>query len=122
LIESGSADAPNAFIAQVMTKSLLTGWGIQQGLHVAGCQTPYELFQLYRQYQTTTISANVTQDVLLLTGAEDHYVPVSLFYDQIATLKNVRSLTPRLFTRYEQAQNHCQVGCHTDQVDEPCFG
>jgi len=30
--------------------------------------------------------------------------------DQIATLTHVRSLTARLFTRAEQAQNHCQVG------------
>ena len=45
-----------------------------------------------------------------MAGAEDHYVPVTQFYDQIATLKNVRSLTARLFTSYEQAQNHCQVG------------
>jgi hypothetical protein len=35
---------------------------------------------------------------------------VSQFSEQIATLKNVHSLTARLFTRYEQAQNHCQVG------------
>jgi alpha-beta hydrolase superfamily lysophospholipase len=109
-LESGSADALNAFMAQVMTKSLLAKWGIQQGLHVTGCQTPYELLQVYRQYRTTTISANVTQDVLLMAGAGDHYVPVSQFSDQIATLKNVRSLTARLFTSYEQAQNHCQVG------------
>jgi hypothetical protein len=30
--------------------------------------------------------------------------------DQIATLTKVRSLTARLFTRAEQAQNHCRVG------------
>ena len=30
--------------------------------------------------------------------------------DQIATLTHVRSLTARLFTRAEQAQNHVQVG------------
>jgi pimeloyl-ACP methyl ester carboxylesterase len=109
-LESGNADALNASIAQVMTQSLLAEWGIQEGLHVTGCQKPYDLLRVYRQYQTTTISANVTQDVLLLAGAEDHYVPVSQFYEQIATLKHARSLTARPFTREEQAQNHCQVG------------
>jgi len=109
-LASGNADALNAFMAQVMIQSLLAEWGIQEGLHVTGCQTPYELLQVYRQYCTTTISANVTQDVLLLAGAEDHYVPASQFYEQIATLKHVRSLTARLLTQYEQAQNHVQVG------------
>jgi predicted DNA-binding ribbon-helix-helix protein len=45
-----------------------------------------------------------------MAGAEDHYVPLHQFYDQIKTLRNARSLTARLFTRAEQAQNHCQIG------------
>jgi hypothetical protein len=43
-------------------------------------------------------------------GAEDHAVAVHELPEQIATLTHVRSLTARLFTRAEQAQNHCQVG------------
>jgi hypothetical protein len=35
---------------------------------------------------------------------------LSHFYQQKELLKNARSLTTRLFTREEQAQNHCQVG------------
>ena len=93
-----------------MTKSLLMKWGIEQGLHATGAQTPYDSFQVYQQYQTGPISSRVTQDVLLMAGAQDHYVPAHQFPDQIATLTDVRSLTARLFTSYEQAQNHCQVG------------
>ena len=52
----------------------------------------------------------MTQDVLVLAGSEDHYVPVRQFYQQIEALKNTRSLTARLFTRAESAQNHCQAG------------
>jgi len=33
-----------------------------------------------------------------------------MFYRQIEALRNVRSLTARLFTEAEQAQNHCQAG------------
>jgi hypothetical protein len=66
--------------------------------------------QKIRAYRTAPISSRVSQDVLLLAGAEDHYVPLHQFYDQIAMLKHVRSLTARLFTRQEQAQNHCQIG------------
>ncbi len=45
-----------------------------------------------------------------MAGAEDHYVPVHQLPDQITTLTHVRSLTARLFTRAEQAQNHVQAG------------
>ncbi len=109
-LADGNADAFNASVEQAMTQSLLLKWGIEQGLHVTGCQTPYDSFQTYQKYQTAPISSRVTQDVLLMAGAQDHYVPAHQFYDQSATLTNVRSLTARLFTSYEQAQNHCQVG------------
>lgn len=52
----------------------------------------------------------VTQDVLVLTGAEDHFIPLKLHYLQIKALENAASVTGRIFTRQEQAQNHCQVG------------
>jgi hypothetical protein len=64
----------------------------------------------YQKYETASISSRLTQDILLLAGAEDHYIPVHQLPDQIATLTHVRSLTARLFTRAEQAQNHVQVG------------
>ena len=46
--------------------------------------------------------------MLLLAGAEDHYVPRRQFHDQIRSLTAVRSLA--WFTRDEQAQNHVHVG------------
>lgn len=52
----------------------------------------------------------VQQDVLILTGAEDHFIPLKLHHLQIAALTNARSVTGRIFTRAEQAQNHCQIG------------
>ncbi|MGF6882776.1 hypothetical protein ABIA39_001718 [Nocardia sp. GAS34] len=52
----------------------------------------------------------MTQDVLLLHGNEDHYIPNQHFVDQVALLTATSSLTARVFTHHEQAQNHCQVG------------
>jgi hypothetical protein len=66
--------------------------------------------QQIRAHRTAPISSCVSQDVLLMAGAEDHSVPLHQFYDQIAMLRQVRSLTARLFTPQEQAQNHCQIG------------
>ncbi len=64
----------------------------------------------FQRYETAGISPKVTQDVLLLAGSEDHYVPSHQLLDQIATLTHTRSLTARVFTSYEQGQNHVQVG------------
>jgi hypothetical protein len=62
------------------------------------------------RYETTSISSDVTQDVLDMAGAEDHHVPADQFTQQVNLLTNARSVTARLFTRSEQAQNHVHVG------------
>ncbi len=46
----------------------------------------------------------------MLAGAEDHYVPTQQFHAQMKALVNAWSVTGRIFTRMENAQNHCQVG------------
>jgi uncharacterized metal-binding protein len=70
----------------------------------------YEFLRSIEQFQTADVSAAIRQDVLLLAGNEDHYVPMAQWHRQIRMLKNARSVTARLFTRSEDAQNHCQAG------------
>jgi pimeloyl-ACP methyl ester carboxylesterase len=110
LIRSGASGLANSLLKAAMRSSLLREWGVKQGMHVFGVKTPYNMLREADRYHTHEISSLIRQDVLLLAGAEDHYVPLRFFYDQIRSLTHVRSLTARLFTREEQAQNHCQVG------------
>jgi pimeloyl-ACP methyl ester carboxylesterase len=109
-LNAGADSTVNEFFAEAMAKSLLLDWMIQLGMYNTGLQTPYAVMKHYQKYETASISPLLKQDVLLMAGAEDHYIPVRQLPDQIATLANVRSLTARLFTRAEQAQNHVQVG------------
>lgn len=52
----------------------------------------------------------VDQDVLLMAGERDRFQPVRLYHLQRAALVNARSVTGRIFTRVEHAENHCQMG------------
>jgi pimeloyl-ACP methyl ester carboxylesterase len=110
LINSRAGSVFDLLLAGIMKKSPLFDWSMHQAMLVLGVSTPYQVFQKSRQYTTRDISSLVTQDVLLMAGSEDHVIPLSHFYKQIALLQNVRSQTSRLFTREEQAQNHCQIG------------
>ena len=85
-------------------------WGLAPGMHAFGVETPHAMFREAARHHTRDVSALVTQDVLLLAGAEDHYVPPRQILDQVAGLTGARSLTARIFTRAESAQSHCQVG------------
>lgn len=104
-----AAPVMNALIGQAMKSSMVADWGIRQSMYILGVKTPYEYLSKLKEYRSETAHL-VKQDVLLMAGTEDFGIPVDQFYQQIEALKNVRSLTARLFTRAEQAQNHCQVG------------
>ena len=97
-------------VARVAKKSPVAEWGIEEGMQVTGTSSPYEFFRKAKQFHTADVSTLITQDVLLLAGSEDHYVPTEQLYQQIKMLTNARSITARLFTRIESAENHCQVG------------
>lgn len=58
----------------------------------------------------TLKSELVTQDVLILTGDQDHFIPLKLHQLQVDALTRVNSITERIFTEADQSQNHCQVG------------
>ena len=100
----------NALVRRAAKRSMVIGWGLHHAMHVTGTTTPAAYLHAIQRYTTARVSSQVTQDVLLLAGSEDHYVPLAQFYQQVAALENTRSLTARLFTRAESAQNHCQAG------------
>jgi len=47
---------------------------------------------------------NITQDVLLLSGSNDHFIPIKMHQKQIDALVHARSVTDRIFTKHDQAQ------------------
>jgi pimeloyl-ACP methyl ester carboxylesterase len=109
-IDKGNEGAVDKFFADAAAKSLLLDWMVKLALNNTGALTTYAMLKHYQKYETASVSSRLTQDVLLMAGSEDHYIPVHQLADQVATLPQVRSLTARLFTRAEQAQNHVQVG------------
>jgi pimeloyl-ACP methyl ester carboxylesterase len=110
LLEAASDEVVDGALEHAMKSSLVVEWGIQQGMHVMGASSPSAFFRLVQNYRTNDVSPLVGQDVLLLAGTEDHFVPLHQFYDQIQSLTHARSLTARLFTRQEQAHEHIQIG------------
>ena len=58
--------------------------------------------------------------MLILGANDDHFIDYRLIGREINMLKNVRSLTFRLFTDKENAQNHCNVGNGKLALDTIC--
>ena len=100
----------NAFAKLMMKRDMYSQWGVTQGMYVMGCKTPYEFFFKLKEYIGYAASGNVAADVLIMAGAEDHFVPIEQFYKQLKLLTVAKSITGRIFTVQEQAQSHCQIG------------
>ncbi|MFX0093026.1 MAG: alpha/beta hydrolase, partial [Candidatus Hodarchaeota archaeon] len=100
----------NSAQKQIKT-NLAAQWGINHGMFITGTKTPYDYVTYMWQLSAENLhSSRIKQDVLLLHGEKDHFAPLKLYYKQKKALINAKSVTGRIFTREEQAQNHCQVG------------
>jgi hypothetical protein len=55
-------------------------------------------------------SGRVRQDVLLMCGEHDAFQPPALTRAQARALTAARSVTTRMFTEAERADQHCQMG------------
>lgn len=110
LLACRAKGAVNRLTTMAMKKSLVVEWGLRQGMHTTGARSPYQFLRGTRWYETTSISGRVMQDVLLLAGSEDHYVPREQLAEQLDSLVMASSVTTRLFTPAEDAQNHVHVG------------
>ncbi len=100
----------NAVGDRAAARQPVSQWGLQQGMHVTGTATPYDFLRSTTAMSSRKISHLVRADVLLLAGADDHYVPLEQLGRQAGNLTNARSVTTRTFTAREQASNHCQLG------------
>jgi pimeloyl-ACP methyl ester carboxylesterase len=100
----------NGIVRLKMKRDPYTHWGVDHGMHVLGASSPAGYFRKLRKYSLRGIEKNITQDVLLTGGNEDHFVPPSQFHRLFNALTVARSLTARVFTAGESSENHCQFG------------
>jgi fermentation-respiration switch protein FrsA (DUF1100 family) len=83
---------------------------LTHGMYVTGAETPFDHLYTFTKYRTEDLSPLIQQDVLLLAGENDHFVPVEFFELQKAALTSARSIRGRIFTAEEGGDQHCQVG------------
>jgi alpha-beta hydrolase superfamily lysophospholipase len=92
-------------------KDIEYSWFINNLMYITGTTTPIEAFDVLFQFSEENLRSDlVQQDVLVLTGKEDHLVPYKTHNLQVKALLNARSVTSRVFLNEEHAGSHCQMG------------
>lgn len=100
----------NMAFGRMAKKNETVHWGLEHGKYAYEAEDAYGYAQKMNQYQMMDIADKITQDILIVGATQDHFIPYTMVGGEINALKNVHSLTFRLFTEAEDACNHCNVG------------
>ncbi len=110
LLHTNQKKIVNNLMFKEMKKSPFMQWVFEHGMYAYGVNSPFEYLKKLNDFQILNVADQITQDVLILHGTKDHFIPWTFYKEEIDCLKNAKSITFRLFTEKESASNHCQCG------------
>lgn len=102
----------NGITNRIRNKSIIVDWALSQGIYITGSDTVYDFYQNLSRHTLEGITGKFSQDLLLLAGEKDHYIPTEQFYRLKENIHSEKTITCRLFTEAEGGGQHCQVGNH----------
>ena len=91
-------------------KNISVSWGYRNVLWTMGTKDLDESIKAVAAYTLAPVADRIRQDVLILAGTEDHFVPIHQTADLEKALVNARSVTTRTFDRPSGGAGHCQGG------------
>lgn len=118
LLHQDQADEINKLINEVIDNNLDLQFKFNKGYENTGKDTPYDLLKNITDHNIRGLGKLVTQDVLLLAGKEDHYVPFEDLILEQNELINTRSLVTKIFTKETGGEQHCQAGRYDLAINE----
>jgi pimeloyl-ACP methyl ester carboxylesterase len=88
-------------------------WAYKNALWTMGTKDLEETAKVFAPYTLRDVARRIRQDVLILQGTEDHFIPFHQAADFEKALVNARSVTTRTFDRASGGAQHCQCGAVT---------
>lgn len=117
MMDQGNKDEVNKLLRQLMDKSPIYSWYLDQGLMVFDVETPYDYMVATKKYRVAPLTKQITQDFLLVIGQDDHFLSLDLCLDEIKYMEAARSFTMRIITPAEKGENHCNIGNRKLMID-----
>lgn len=85
-------------------------WGVNNAKWTMNAKSPSDLLRIFDHYNLKDASKDITCDVLIVAGDEDHFFPVEQVAQFKSALTNARSVDTLIYTREDGGQEHCQMG------------
>jgi len=96
-------------------------WRVSNGMWTTGTKHPLDTVTALQKYTLAGVAQRIKGDVLILAGAEDHFVPVAQVAQFEKALTAARSVTTKIYDRSTGGAEHCQIGAqalwHADFFD-----
>jgi alpha-beta hydrolase superfamily lysophospholipase len=113
LHQHGFTGIIDAMISVKATLSPGFAWAISNGMWALGTKHPLETVAELQKYTLAGIAHQIKGDVLILAGAEDHFVPLEQVAQFEAALTSARNVTTKIYDRASGGAEHCQLGAQT---------
>jgi pimeloyl-ACP methyl ester carboxylesterase len=103
-------DEVNKLLEPFINKSYDLQFKINKGFENTGAETLTSLLKNIALHNIRGLGSKVTQDVLLLAGSKDQYIPLEDLALEQKELSQAHSLTTKIFTEETGGEQHCQAG------------
>jgi alpha-beta hydrolase superfamily lysophospholipase len=88
-------------------------WGIANAEWTFGVSGALAAADAFAPYALRDVAGRIAGDVLILAGADDHFVPIEQAHQFAQALTRARSVTTRIYDRASGGGEHCQLGAAT---------
>jgi dienelactone hydrolase len=78
-----------------------------------GTNRPLDTTKAMQKYSLSGVAQQIKGDVLILAGADDHFVPIERVGQFERELTNARSVTTKIYDRASGGAEHSQLGAQT---------
>jgi dienelactone hydrolase len=94
-------------------KNIGVSWAFNNAQWTMGTKDADDTLKACAAYTLAPVADRIRQDVLILAGTEDHFIPFHQTGDFEKALVNARSVTTRIFDGPSGGAGHCQGGTIT---------
>ena len=93
--------------------NISVAWAYRNAMWTMGTKDADETIRACAACTLAPVAGRIRQDVLILAGTEDHFVPLQQTAEFEKALVKARSVTTRIFDRQSGGAGHCQGGALT---------
>ena len=94
-----------------MKKDEYHNWFAENSMYITKVTNPFKAsMKIMDMNRDNSQPQKITQDVLVLTARNDHFIPIKMHKLMLKSLANAHSVTGIIYTKETNAHNHCQIG------------